>query len=126
MIYTYEKCEGYKLYGSDFLPIRELCMVYKDGVAYLDRKTHQFRLVILRLGSKLSEQEREDYTLIYKDLAHRLQVLHEERIALEAEIAASFDELLLKKIAANNGTVRHESDRNHRSNRQDKPKSRKH
>ena len=111
--YSYQKCEGYKLYGDDFLPVRELCMVYRELIEYLNKKTHQFRLVILRLGSKLEDAEREDYTLIYKDLAMKLEALHKERIDLEVEIAKSFDELLLYKIASNNGSVRTESNRNH-------------
>lgn len=117
MIYPYEKCEGYKLYGDDFLPIYGLCREYKDLTTYLKKKTKHFQITILRLGSELTDQDRADYTLIYKDLAAKLETLHKERLELEHEIGTSFDQLLLQKIAVYNGTVRHESNRHHRSNK---------
>ena len=125
MIYPYEKCEGYKLYGDDFLPIRGLCLDHADVQTFIEKDTRKFRHIILRLGSKLSEEDREAYTLIYHDLSHKLQVLHDQRIQLEHEIGTSFDQLLLDTIASNNGTVRHESNRNHSSNTGNRSKPRK-
>ena len=126
MIYPYENCEGYKLYGDDFLPIYGLCMEYGDVRTFIEKDTRKFRHIILRLGSTLEEEEREAYTLIYQDLSHKLQVLHDQRIKLEHEIGISFDQLLLDTIANNNGPVRHESNRNHSSKSGNRSKTRKH
>ena len=93
----FTKTPGFKLFGTDWQPVYELCLEQMEYAYY----ENQLIRKILHIGHKLSKpgvsEEKEFYTLILLDLQKRVAEETERKESVERLIAEAFDELVERK-----------------------------
>jgi len=107
MKYQYELCKGFRLYGQEWVPIRESISYLLDLRDWIKTDTRRLTLLVLRLSMIEEGPDKEDYEFIFLDLKKRLLGYSLEEEQLVTFIGQSYEALLNQPTKAN-GVPRHQ------------------